>query len=260
MFARLGKLLAALKPTNLLAGLLVALLGYGAWVAYGYHRRSVDAQLARQQLEDAVGQLQKRNTELKESVASLEAQRAELQRFVERLTAESRVAEVKVLGQRRDAEAGVVLTTFEFVETGRAGQAPPRVFTLRGDIVYFEALVIRFLDKEVMVGDPLRGKSLHLFRRAFGDAQQPREGPPLAASHEDGIPDVYRVSPSPSAFERRLWRLFWHWADHPAEAEKEGVAVASIKAEGFRPAPGATYQITLRHAGGLEIKRTDVTP
>jgi hypothetical protein len=51
-----------------------------------------------------------------------------------------------------------------------------------------------------MVGDLLRGKSLHLFRRVFGEAQEPRDGPSIGTTRPDGIPDVYRISPSPSAF------------------------------------------------------------
>ena len=260
MLARLGRLLAAFRPTNILAGVLVAVIGYGAWAAYRYHRSNVDDQVARQQLEDALGQLRHQNTELKATVDTLEAQCVELKVFVERLTAESRVADVKVLTQRRAAD-GVPVTTFEFVERDRAGKAlPPQVFTVPGEVVYFEALVIQFLDKEVMVGDPLRGKSIHLFRRVFGEAQEPREGPLIGAAQPDGIPDVYRISPSPSAFEKRLWRLFWHWADHPSEAEQEGVSVAAIKAVGIRPTAGSAYQITLRHAGGLDIRKVEESP
>jgi len=260
MLPRLGRLLAAFKPTNLLAGVLVVVIGYGAWVAYRYHRSNVDAQVARQHLEDAVGQLKEQNTELKATVATLDAQCAELRLFVERLTAESRVADVKVLTQRRAAD-GVPVTTFEFVERDRAGKALlPKVFTVPGEVVYFEALVIQFLDKAVMVGDPVRGKSIHLFRRVFGEAQEPRDGPLIAAAQPDGIPDVYRISPSPSAFEKRLWRLFWHWADHPAEAEQEGVSVAAIKAVGIRPTAGSSYRITLRHAGGLDIRKVEENP
>ena len=254
MPSRLGKLLALLRPTNLLATALLALAAYGALVAYRTHQRALHARQERQQLEDALGRLREQNASLQQTVQTLEAQVAELRLFVGRLTAESRVADVRILGQERDA-AGVPVTRMDFIERGRTGAPlPPRPLTLRGQEVYFDALLIKFSDDAVKVGDPLRGKSLHLFRRAFGSAQQPQDGPLIAASETDGVPDAYRSAPQPTAFERRLWRLFWHWAAHPDEAAQEGVRVAQIEAVAIRPIVGATYRITLEHDGGLNIK------
>jgi len=260
MALRPASLLALLRPTNLVATALLAALGYGGYLYYDYCCRARNAQLERQQLEESVAKLEKTNSALRETIQTLETQVAELRLFVKRLTAESRIADVRILNQRRDVE-GVPITTLEFVERDRDGKAlPTRSLTVRGQEVYFDALVIQFSEKDVMAGDPLRGKSLHLFRRAFGSAQEPRDGPLIATAERDGVPDIYRVTPAPSAFEQRLWRLFWHWADHPAEAEQEGVSVAQIKAVGIRPVVGAAYRITLKHAGALSIKRVEANP
>lgn len=248
-----------LQPTNLLAVVLLLVLTY-VGVTYLMARYREARQAAeRQELEETVAALQQRNDLLRHTVARLEAQCRELEGFVRRLTTESRVADVRVVGQRLDSQ-NVPLWTLEFAERDRAGKPlPAKVLPVRGGEVYFDALVIKFADDLVKVGDPLRGKSLHFFRRAFGSAQEPREGPMLAAAGSV-VPDAYRGSASPSAFEQALWLRFWHWAEHPDEALAEGIRVAQIEAVGIRPVPGATYRITLEHDGGLNIRRVEEKP
>ncbi|MFW6162529.1 MAG: hypothetical protein ACODAJ_07140, partial [Planctomycetota bacterium] len=156
---------------------------------------------------------------------------------------------------------GVPVTTMEFTERlGQGATARSRVFTVRGREVYFDALLIKFAEDRVKVGDPLRGKSLHLFRRAFGSAQEPRDGPLLAAREPGAVPRAYRSGQGVSDFERRLWARFWHWTAHPDEAAAEGVRVAQIDAVGTRPEVGATYRITLEHDGGLNLRRVTDGP
>jgi len=246
-----------LRPTNLLA---VVVLLVASYLGITYMMARVrDARLARErrELEATVAALEQRNDALRRTVRQLEAQCEELKGFVKRLTTESRVADVRVVGQRLDSQR-VPLWTLEFVERGRDGKPlPAKVLTVRGEEVFFDALVIKFSHDLVKVGDPLRGKSLHFFRRAFGSAQEPREGPMLAASGSV-VPDAYRGSSgTASAFEQALWLRFWHWVNHPAEAAAEGIRVAQGEAVFTRPEPGATYRITLEHAGGLNIQRVE---
>jgi len=250
--------LALLKPTNLLAAVLLVAVAYGGITVFQIRRRADRVRRERQELSQTVERLQTTNARLRHAVQSLEEQCVQLRAFAARLTADTRVADVRILEQTAD-EAGVAITTLEFTELDPQGtRLDPRRATVLGREVYFDALVLKFADDAVKVGDPLRGKSLHVFRRTFGSAQEPRNGVPLAA---DGIvPDVYRGPPTAATFERALWARFWHWADHPAEAEAEGVRVAQIEAVGIRPRPHATYRITLRHAGGLDIRRVEPAP
>ena len=259
MAPRLGRMLALLSPTNLLATLILVGLAAGGITWLQVRHRARQAERERERLEGVLGSLQAHNDVLRASVAALEAQCEELRTFVGRLTSESHVANARIVASHPDAE-GVPVTTIEFAEQLGDSAPPPRVFTVRGNEVYFDALVIRFDEDKVKVGDPLRGKSLHLFRRAFGSAQEPREGPLLAARQTDGVPDAYASSAAPSDFERRLWRRFWHWAAHPDEAAREGVRVAQIEAVGIRPRVGVTYRLALEHDGGLTIRPAATNP
>src|SRR5262249_59619155 len=105
---------------------------------------------------------------LERRVAELEAERAELQRVIGRLKHERRVAQLLVTGQQADEAGKVATTTLEFVSLDASGRRGPwRRFSIEGDVCYVDALVVRFLDSYVEKGAPLRGHSLHLFRRIY---------------------------------------------------------------------------------------------
>jgi hypothetical protein len=253
MAVSLVRVLAVFRPTNLLALVMLAVVSYGGYYAWRYHQ-------ARRTLQDEVTGLASRNAALQQTVADLDEERRKLTVFVERLTTESHVARVHVREARPNAD-GEPVYTVEFTELDRQGRPlPSRIFDCVGKEVYFDALVIKFSDDAVKTGDILRGKSLHLFRRAFGSAQEPRNGPLIATSQYDDVPNVYRLSPEHADFETRLWRLFWYLAAHPKDAEAEGIRILQIEAQGIRPAVGTTYEITLEHDGGLNIKPLTAEP
>ena len=67
---------------------------------------------------------------------------ANLKTIVEQLTRDIRMAEVAVVSQTREP----LTTTFKFVEVNAKGApvAQPKTFTVNGEEVYFDALVIKF--------------------------------------------------------------------------------------------------------------------
>ena len=127
-----------------------------------------------------------------------------------------------------------------------------------GEGVYFDALVIEFDRDYVKLSDPLRGKSIYLFRKIFGSGQKPENGVALDPNAKDGIPDPYRVGKPPSAFEVKLWRRFWELANDAKAAAHEGVRVAQIQANAIRPVPGKIYTLSLEHAGGMNVTAADI--
>ena len=80
-----------------------------------------------------------------------------------------------MLSQTGSAKAGDLATKFTFQEIGADNRplGDPRTFTVRGDIVYFDAWVVKYEDRLVESGDPLRSMSICLFRRIFGESQEP---------------------------------------------------------------------------------------
>lgn len=129
-----------------------------------------------------------------------------------------------------------------------------RTMSLPGEEVYIDALVVSFDRKLVEAGDGLKGKSLLLFRRAFGDRQRPTDGVPLFRGDDSSvIPEVAQVDATPTEFERDLWTRFWTYANDPRAAAQAGIRVAQGEAPHIKVVAGQVYKLTLRSSGGLEI-------
>lgn len=211
--------------------LLFGLAGFFGWRTFTEQRREADE--ARQKLR-------------------------EQQAVIERLTSARRVAQAIVLRRWTEAD-GVPRQRVRFVEVDSTGKELDRKEgVVAGDDVYFDALVLKFDSAKVAEGDPMKGKSLLLFRRMFGDRQKPSEGIKLDESEADGVPDAYRTSANPSQVELELWSRFWELANDPKAAAAEGVRNAQGEAPYTRMEEGKLYNLSLDTNGGLNISASDV--
>jgi hypothetical protein len=180
----------------------------------------------------------------------------ELRGRLDRLRADQLVADLAVVSQNKAVD-GTIATKLSFVLYKPDGGETllTKTFEVAGDEVYVDALVVRFEDKFIELGDGLRGKSLLLFRRAFGNQQKPDQGVPLYTTGDghDPVPDPLRIA-GETEFQRNLWARFWSLASDPDLARKEGVRVAQGEAPHIKVKPQQVYQLTLRAAGGLEMR------
>ena len=121
------------------------------------------------------------------------------QQIIERLSGSTRVAQAMVA--RRWEEDGRVMTRIRFVEIDGNGEAlASKEVVVEGETVYFDALVLKFDHAHVAAGDAVRGKSILLFRRVFGEHQKPSEGAKLDEAGVEGLP------------ADELWGRFWEYA------------------------------------------------
>jgi hypothetical protein len=184
-------------------------------------------------------------------IEKLEEEKHELQQIVQRLSDERRVAEVLVTDQ--SDVAGVLRTTLLFVEYARDGSSlPPKAFTIEGKTAHVDALVIKFERDFLRDNDPLRGHSIALFTKIYGDQQSPASGETIDAPGQ--IPDVYRgADPKVSEFERELWNNFWKLAEDPEYRARYGVRVANGQGVWGPFERDKLYTITIESDGGLNI-------
>jgi hypothetical protein len=166
-----------------------------------------------------------------------------------------RVARVEVLEQLEDPAArGGKVTRLRFVELDPAGQpyGAGSEFGIAGDIAYFEALIIKFDDDFVVRNDLLKGSSLLLFRRIFGEYQAPADGFELDTVGQ--LPASYSPEHVDTAFHRDLWARFWEYALDPSVARQSGVRAMHGEAPFIKLLPGRSYELELRTSGGLTIR------
>lgn len=240
---------------NIMRGLvslvILGLLGAGGWIAFQIHEER--AQLDRE-LRDKTAELALKTEEI--GRLSKENQRLDL--ALRLLKIDHRVAEITVL-EKRDGEERPQ-TKFQFVELSKDGSplGEKKTFTVEGDTIYVDAWVIKYSDALVEGDDPLRSTSVCLFRRIFGEYQEPSEGFALDAT--GSRPTVYSQGNQLSPLERDIWANFWEYANSPAKAEQAGLRAAHGEAPSIRLELGKRYRVELRASAGLSIVAEDLPP
>jgi hypothetical protein len=189
------------------------------------------------------------------TIEKLQDEKRELEKVVTRLSVENRVADILVSNQETDA-AGVMHTTLLFVEYDKKGEPlPAKSFTIEGDTAHIDAMVIKFDRELVAQDDPLRGHSIALFTKIYGENQRPADAMMIDAP--GAIPAVYRgADPKTSEFELSLWKDFWKLYEDENYRKSRGVRVEggvgghSVWGP-FKP--DRLYTITVESAGGLSM-------
>lgn len=191
----------------------------------------------------------------------MERERQELREFAARLIASRRVAQLDVLREESEPDGSPLFTLLfqQIADDGIRGR--PVAIQTRGELAYVEALVIKFLPRYVGEGDPLRGRSLALFRRVFGSGESAESVEPLPAQAHRPTAESRPAHTQPPAatssaadLHDELWAKFWAIADDPEMAARYGVRVAQVEAPAFRPRPGQIWEIRLDAAGGLNLR------
>jgi hypothetical protein len=197
-------------------------------------------------------------TEKDRTIAEQKRVIAELGQKLDRAWAEELVADLRVDKLSVDPASGGKRMALTFIQykPGTEDIAFQRSMELPGEEVYIDALVVQFQRHFIDENDRTRGKSLLLFRRAFGDKQQPVDGVPLFAGEKSEnafIPEVARVDAVPGDFEKGIWARFWDYANDPKLAAAQGIRVAQGEAPHVKAVQGQVYKLTLRQSGGLQV-------
>jgi hypothetical protein len=240
---------------TILAVIVVGAVAGGGWLGYraieGGHR---EARLHQEALETARRDLAEKERLLLEQDVRAGLERIEqLQTAMSLLKVDKRVARLTVLDQSTDPQTRALLSTVQFVELDERGEpiGEPRVVTIEGAVVYVDNWIVKFDERYVEAADELRSASLVLFRRFFGERQQPDEGFPI--DRVGARPDVYSRGEPLSDFERRIWGDFWEIANDPQRAAGLGIRAAHGEAVSMKLQKGRSYRLVLRASDGLSI-------
>jgi hypothetical protein len=244
--------------------IIVGAGGWGLWYGYqSYHAGNATARGLKVELQNAQADLQAAQSEiaargeeidaLRTSLAEKERRIARLDTALRLLKVDHRLAEIKVLEQTTDPASGEVASVIQFVEVNDEGHPidEPRAFRLRGDMVYVDYWVVKFDDKYVERADLDRSTSICLFRRIFGEHQEPGDG--YVLDKVGSRPTAYARGGKMSDFERQIWDDFWNIANDPQRARQLGIRAAHGEAVSVQLRPGKTYRLELRASGGLTI-------
>lgn len=231
---------------------VVALVGVGGYLGYQAYYANDIANRAIQERDQEIAQQKLAIENLGKDVAAKQQQIERLQLAMRLLKVDHRIAQLWVLDQHQPPGSDRVKTKFRFVEmNGDKAIDKARDFTIDGDLLYIDALVVKFADEHVEKGDPLRSTSVCLFQRLFGEFQQPSEG--YALDSVGSRPKVYGEDGTMSDFEQSIWNNFWQYANDPALAKAAGIRAMHGEAPSMRLQKGKLYEVELRASGGTAI-------
>jgi len=111
------------------------------------------------------------------TIHELLAENKNLKQAITNLTGEDQIGYAKVIDQ--GFRGGEFFTTVKFVETARGDKLTnilEKEYTIAGDVVHFDVLIVKFGSKMVTDG---RAKALYLWRRVYGEKMSPAEGLPI---------------------------------------------------------------------------------
>jgi hypothetical protein len=261
----MGKLNETVRTVNsavrtFLFAVLVGAAALGGWKAYSFYNEPNEKLAAKQRDLDAMSIRLKDATARATALADeVERQKAEIEKLETSnrlLKLRHRIAQIRVIDQRDNAETGRPQTEIEFFEVNEEG-APlndqRQKFTIDGDRVFVDCLLAKFDDKYIEANDLDRRTAICLFQRVFGEHQEPHEG--FEIDQVGTAPTSYERGGEMSEFEKRIWRDFWTLANDPAKAQELGIRAVHADAPSLRVEKGGLYELELRTTGEFTFRR-----
>lgn len=183
------------------------------------------------------------------SIFELLGQNRELRQAITNLTEQRRIGYAKVLSQ--EEREGTLHTRILFVVTDPDNpneRLLQREYEVKGDVVHFDALIVRFGPKVVMDG---KEKALYLWRRIYDEKTPPEQGQKIEMPGQE--PAKYRgLLDKLSLDERKMfWDEIWQLSSDPSRLAAAGVQAVYGNAVYTKVKPGLIYIFNLDANGAF---------
>ena len=154
------------------------------------------------------------------AIENLLTENKKLKQALTNLTDTGKIGYAKVISQTLDSQSKVISTELKFVETARDNELDKileKNYTIEGDIIHFDALIVKFGNKVVMNGEK---KSLYLWRRIYGETMPPGAGFPIEEPNKE--PQRYNELLKELSLRQRevFWKSIWDLANDPQKLRK----------------------------------------
>ena len=180
-----------------------------------------------------INELLTENKKLKESLA--------------RLTQEDQIGYAKVMKQ--ETKEGKLYTTLKFVETARddkANKILEKEYTIEGEIVHFDALIVKFGNQLVIDG---KERSLYLWRRVYGENMSPNAAYSIEEAGQEPVRYKGLLEELRAKDQKTFWEAVWELANDPQKFSKLGVQAIYGNAVYSQLKPGVIYVFKISNTG-----------
>lgn len=183
------------------------------------------------------------------TIERLLEENAQLKQAIANLTAETQIGYAKVVEQ--SIQDGRLLTKVLFVETAPndiSQRVSEKQFQIEGDVVHFDALIIKFTTPLVMDG---KQRAMYLWRRAYGETMAPEQAYILNDPQQE--PARYReLTKTLSLSEKSLfWSEIWALSNDPKRLEHFGIHAIYGSVVYKQLKPGLIYVFKISPTGSI---------
>jgi len=173
----------------------------------------------------------------------------QLKKAITNLTVEDQIGYTKVLNQLN--ENGQLYTTVKFVETARDDSSKKIIekeYKIAGDIIHFDALIIKFGEQMVMDGQQ---KALYLWRRVYSENIAPENG--LLIEQPGTEPQRYAelLELLPKNQRDMFWTSIWQLAHNPEMLKEYDIEAVYGNVLYSKLRPGYIYFFKISPSGQL---------
>jgi hypothetical protein len=155
------------------------------------------------------------------TIHELLTENKQLKQAITNLTQEEQIGYAKVVSQQ--FEEGRLFSTIRFVETARDDKLRKilqKEYTIEGDIIHFDALIVKFEDKMVLDG---KSRALYLWRRIYGEKMTPQQGYPIEEPGQEPARYSDMLKTLPIKQRQLFWSSIWGLANDTEKLKQHGI-------------------------------------
>ena len=184
------------------------------------------------------------------SIHQLLTENYQLNKAIHNLTQEQQIGYAVLESQTHDPP-GRIVSTVRFVQTDPSNPkviVSEQLFTLSSNIVYFDALIVKFTDDFVKDG---KERALYLWRRIYGEKTPPIKGQSI--ENPGTFPARYdSITRSLNSKSRYIfWNAIWDLANDTELLSNFGITAVFGNAVYIRPMPGKVYLFKISPTGQI---------
>ena len=184
-----------------------------------------------------------------ETIQKLLTENADLQQAIKNLKDESQIGYAKVVSQ--EMRDGQLYTKVLFVATQPNEPLKPalkREYEVRGDVVHFDALIVKFGNEIVMDG---RERAIYLWRRIYDETMQPQEGFPIEVAGCESSRYASLCERLSLEDKELFWGNIWSLSNDPNTLNQLGVHAIYGSVVYQKLEPGLIYVFKISSTGTL---------
>ncbi len=183
------------------------------------------------------------------TIHDLLVENKKLKSAITNLTTEEQIGYAKVVSQ--EVKDSNLYTTIKFVETARNDKNTKileKECTIEGDIVLFDALIVKFSDKMVMDG---KEKAIYLWRRIYGEKMTPQNGFLIEETGKEPVRYNDLLKFLPQKEKDLFWSNIWDLANDNEKLKEYGITAVYGNAVYNKLTKGKVYIFKISSTGQL---------